>query len=251
MLFEDGSACRQGCEEALKGNRYKQGSKASQLQYQKAIDLCPTFAYAYMQKAVPFLKRGLFTEWKILIDKAVDLSELEFLGYRGWCRLQFLRDYKGAILDIERLLAISKYDIGYCQTGDYHLKVALAISYAGLKEYEKSIELLKTFIENNETDIGLYDYYHLGVWQYKLGLLDAAELSFENQLKVNNSLAEVYYYKGLCKIAIGDYKKAKVYLEQSKNKFNKGEFMHNIYTTPFDNIMSKQIEHSLSTLLEY
>jgi len=72
---------------------------------------------------------------KKMIDKAVELDPEKYLGYRGWCRLQFLRDYKGAIKDIEELKSLVSYDIGACQTGDYHLNIVLTLCYQKLKRY--------------------------------------------------------------------------------------------------------------------
>ena len=49
----------------------KQGSKESQLLFDKAISMGPKYAYAYYQKSVPYFKRGLFAEGLSLITKAI------------------------------------------------------------------------------------------------------------------------------------------------------------------------------------
>ena len=118
-FYNSDKNCYESCQLALQAIRYYQGSWQSQEYFDKSIDLCD-FAYSYMEKGVPYLKRGDFIKWKALIDKAVELDPNEYLGYRGWCRLQFLRDYDGAISDIEQLLELNQYDIGYNQNGDYH-----------------------------------------------------------------------------------------------------------------------------------
>ena len=55
--------CYEACVTATEGEA-GQGTKASQLQFDKAIELCPSFDYAYFEKAVPYLKRGDFITWK-------------------------------------------------------------------------------------------------------------------------------------------------------------------------------------------
>lgn len=101
-VYKEDKACYEACTIAVEAGNY-QGYKQSQQGFDKAITLCPALSYAWFEKSVPYLKRGLFVEWRKLIDKAVELDPLQHLGYRGWCRYQFLRDYKGAIEDLEKL----------------------------------------------------------------------------------------------------------------------------------------------------
>ena len=48
------SLCYYACLEATKAIEFSQGSKESQIHFDRAIELCPTFAYAYFEKAVPY-----------------------------------------------------------------------------------------------------------------------------------------------------------------------------------------------------
>src|SRR5690606_21534705 len=95
----------------------EQGARRSQLLFDEAIKLCPGFDFAYYEKSVPYLKRGDFITWRRLMDMAVELNPKRNLGDRGWCRYQFLRDYQGAIQDIEKLDSLVIYDIGFSVNG--------------------------------------------------------------------------------------------------------------------------------------
>ncbi|WP_177765852.1 tetratricopeptide repeat protein [Flavobacterium sp. I3-2] len=99
--------------------------------------------------------------------RILEMDEKGNLGYRGWCRHQFFRDYKGAIEDFENLEKLFN-DIGYSQNGYYHLQIVKAICYSALNEKQKAIEIIKKQFEKENYQIGLFDYYQLGVCYYQL-----------------------------------------------------------------------------------
>lgn len=144
--------CYEACVTATEGEA-GQGTKASQLQFDKAIELCPSFDYAYFEKAVPYLKRGDFITWRKLIDKAVELNPTGHLGYRGWCKYQFIRDYRGAIRDLEKLDSLTSFDIGYSINGDYQLNIAKALCYKALGQKTKAIEIIENQITQKITPL--------------------------------------------------------------------------------------------------
>ena len=241
-IYRDDKNCYQSCNSALRAIRYQQGSWQSQKHFDKSIAKCSTFAYSYMEKAVPYLKRGDFIGWKELIDKAVELSAEEYLGYRGWCRLQFLRDYRGAIQDIEELLSLVTYDIGYCQTGDYHLEIALALCYKETGDNKKAEELILTKLEEDDYHLGFYDYYHLGVIQYEQGKYEEAIISFQRQIEVNDYLAETYYYLALAYQANSDQERYEINLEKAEKYYLEGKYRTDGYCRPVDKIYLADIE---------
>lgn len=222
-----------------------QGTKKSQLQFDKAIELCPTFDYAYFEKAVPYLKRGDFITWKKLIDKAVELSPQQHLGYRGWCRYQFIRDYKGAIKDIEKLDSLRTSDIGYSINGDYHLNVAKALCYKALGQKSKAVGIIEGQLSQNGYSPMPYDYLHLGVLKMEIGNFDEAINHLKKSIELNPYLADHYYYLGL------SYKKKKLEKEsydnfaQAKTLYLKGYGRLDSYTHPMDKIYLADIEKEL------
>jgi tetratricopeptide (TPR) repeat protein len=189
-----------------------------------------------MEKAVPFLKRGQFIEWKEMIDKAVELSPEEYLGYRGWCRLQFLRDYEGAIRDIEKLKSLANYDIGYCQTGDYHLNIALALCYKMKGDFEKARELIIHHLNSENYSEGLYDYYHFGVLEYETGNFEEAIKYFDKQIEVNDYLGETYFYKALTHKELNQFELYSQNLKKAENYYRKGKIRTDTYTETIDKI---------------
>ena len=236
--------CYEACLEATKIEA-AQGSKASQMQFDKAIELCPRFDYAYFEKAVPYLKRGDFITWKKLIDKAVEIDPAAHLGYRGWCRYQFLRDYKGAIQDFEKLDSLVSYEIGHSINGDYQLNIAKALCYKAIGQKNKAIEIIEMQLSKKEYSIMLYDYLHLGVLKMEIGDEDAAILYLNKSIAYNDYLAEPYYYLGLI------YKKQhltikfKENMEKAKAYYLKGYKRFDPYTQPMDKVFLADIEREL------
>jgi tetratricopeptide (TPR) repeat protein len=215
----------------------------------EAIKIDPTFDYAYWAKSIAYLKSGDFLTWKKLIDKAVEHNPKEHLGYRGWCRYQFFRDYKGAIKDIELLDSMVDYDIGICQNGMYHLNIAKGLFYKALGNKEKAITIIENQIINNEKNdlIGSYDYLHLGILYYEQNQYDKALEEFKKQLKVNET-AESRFYIALIYKQIDDAESYKSSLQKAKNLYLKGLYMYDPYSHPIDRIFLEDIEKEFSTI---
>ena len=67
------TVCFRACQLYETAGYTWQGTRFSQMLYDSVIAICPSFDMAYMEKAVPYLKRGDFVTWRIWIDKAVAL----------------------------------------------------------------------------------------------------------------------------------------------------------------------------------
>lgn len=241
-VYKDNEPCYQACQQSYKAIQYPQGSRNSQIHFDKAIELCEDFAYAFHEKAVPYLKRGDFIAWRELMDKAVALEPEERLGYRGWCRYQFLRDYQGAIDDIERLEAMIDYDIGYAQNGDCHLIVAKALAYKGLGEYEKALSILETFTSDPDFYALPYDLLHLGVMYLEQGDFSKALSSLNQQNEVNPQLADNYYYLAKVYISLGETDKARKSIKECISLYDQGLYRKDVYTTPMDAVSREEVE---------
>ncbi|MDW9382132.1 tetratricopeptide repeat protein [Chryseobacterium sp. JV558] len=234
----EGENCKKACE-LYNWASDLQGYAESQEGFDKAIELCPDFSHAYMEKAVPYLKNGDFVTWKILIDKAVALDPQMHLGYRGWTKFQFLRDYKGAILDLEGLKKYYPGDLGRSQNGDYNLDVVRAMSYSALGQKEKAAGIIESLLEARGYVKGMFDHYQLGVTYFELGRYDKALENFEKQSKEYNFAENIYFKSKVSKIRNKDYLDLKMLALQT---YDEGKTMKDVYTHHFNKVYRKEIE---------
>lgn len=243
--FDNNQPCYDACVLATKAEAY-QGSKASQQQFDKALELCPTFDWAWFEKSVPYLKRGDFITWKKLIDKAVELNPTGHLGYRAWCKYQFIRDYHGAIRDFEKLDSLISYDIGYSINGDYQLNVAKALCYKGIGEKNKAIKIIEDQLAQQGYTPMIYDYLHLGVLKMEVGDTNGAIEYLNKSIAFNDYLAEPYYYLGLIYKEQNLMKEFRQNMEKAKAYYLKGYKRFDSYTHPMDKVYLAEIEKEIS-----
>ncbi|HEY0741004.1 MAG TPA: hypothetical protein VGD40_06050 [Chryseosolibacter sp.] len=243
--LSNNQSCYEACVIATREGA-PQGSKASQLQFDSAISICPALDYAYFEKAVPYLKRGDFITWKKLIDQAVALNPTAHLGYRGWCRYQFVRDYRGAIRDFEKLDSLLRFDIGYSINGDYHLNIAKALCYKAIGQKAKAIEIIERQLAVENYSPLTYDYFHLGVLKMETGDLNGGIDYLNKSIALNDYFAEAHYYLGLIYKKQNLPKAHQESMRKAKSYYEKGYKRFDPYTHPMDKVYFAQIEKEIN-----
>jgi len=234
----------QACLKAEETGNHYQFSAAFQSILDEALEIDSTYAYAYREKSVAYLKSGDFVTWKKLMDKAVKFDTLANLGYRGWCRYQFFRDYQGAIEDIELFDDYMKNDIGYSANGHYHLNIAKAFCYKAIGEKVKAIEIMENQLETTDYEAGIYDYLHLGILYYESGQFDLAMETLLKQEKMND-IAENRYYTALTSLALGNHDNYHENLVEARALYLEKRRLFDYYSNPLDKIYLKDIEIAL------
>ncbi|MDR1226389.1 MAG: tetratricopeptide repeat protein [Prevotellaceae bacterium] len=252
-LYDKDSPCYEACQSYNRAAwdwSYKQGSRLSQMSLDTNVFLCPTFGKAYYVKAIPYLKRGEFVQWKQLIDSAVKYEPNTYMGYRGGARFMFLRDYEGAISDIERCDSLLTIDIGYIYNGDYHLQMVRAFSYAALGQKGNALAIMQDYLAKAPY-AGPFDYLHLGVLQMELKQHDEALKSFAAQVKNNDYVADAYYYAAMVYKHQGNVQECKGNLEKAKKYFLSGKSLpgKSSYIDYPDKVYLQQIEKELFLII--
>jgi len=234
LVFEEDSGERIACELSYRALEYKQGSKMSQLLFDKAIEIGPKYAWAYYQKSVPFFKRGLFAEGVSLINKAIELEPQNYLDYRAYWYF-YNRSYDFCISDLESLY--TTYKASYVNTpgGDLEMRLLLAMAYAHSGKVSKGISCVQNLMESYKDKLylkGNYDHFCLGILYYKNNQFDLAEAEFEKQIIVDDKFADTFYYIGLIKEKQSKPSLAKSNFRQSLERFKgkNGGYSVNIFT---------------------
>ena len=232
------------CIKAEERLGHYQFSKEYQEALDKAIEIDPTFAFAYRAKSVAYLKSGDFLQWKYLMDKAVEFDPTGQLGYRGWCRYQFFRDYEGAIEDIERLDELVDHEIGFSANGDYQLHIARALCYKAIEQPQKAIEIIENQLKDETHFLGVYDYLHLGVLYLEIGEYQQAIEVFKKQER-ENDIAENRFYIALAFKALKKQEEYLANLEVAREKYLRNNRMFDPYVEQMDKIFLEDIEKEL------
>jgi len=244
FLYQKDTLHYEACLIAEDAYQYYQYSREYQEILDKAIEKCPHFSYAYRNKSTAYLKSGDFITWKYLIDKAVEYDFRENIGYRGWCKFQFFRDYKGAIDDVESLEAVSKGNIGYSAGGHYHLKVAKALCYKQLGDVNKAITIMEEYMADTTLQVSVFDHLHLGVLYLETGIYDKA-ITQLNLQSTQNDLAENQYYLALCHQKMGNDSLFNEHITKAKEMYLRNQKMVFHYTEPIDRVYLEEINQAL------
>jgi len=249
FLYQKDTLQYEACLIAEDAYQYYQYSREYQEILDKAIEKCPHFSFAYRNKSTAYLKSGDFITWKYLIDEAVEYDFRENIGYRGWCKFQFFRDYQGAIDDIESLEAVSKGNIGYSAGGQYHLKVAKALCYKQLGNIDKAISIMEQYMIDSSNQISVFDHLHLGVMYLETGTYDKAITQLNLQTTQNN-LAENQYYLALCHQKMGNTHLFTTHITKAKEMYFRNQKMIFHYTEPIDRVYLEEMDKALSLTKE-
>lgn len=222
LVYAENSGERLACELSYRAIAYDQGSAQSQILFDSAIKIGPEYAYAYYQKSVPFFKRGMLVEGANLINRAIELDPSKYLTYRAYWYFSN-HSFDACIADLERFY--SEFNVLLMPTpgGDFEMRMLLALSYAQTGDIKKAIDLVEYGIDNYESMgyfISSYDYHILGILYYLNDQFKDARDAFEQQLNLNDRLADTYYYLALANKAMGNLSEAQIQFQESLDRFD-------------------------------
>ncbi len=221
LLYPEGSNERKACRLAQTTSELKQGSRESQIRFDSIIKLNPNYAWAYFEKSVAYLKRGLVIEGFKLLNKAVELDARSHLTYRAYWYFQN-RNYKMCINDLERYYALPKaYMFELTPGGEKDMRIILGLSYAKIGQFYKGIDAITNCINSydSEDDIGFTDYHSLGVLYVLNEQYDLAIEALKKQLLINKDISDTYYYLGLAYKGKGNVNEANIWFNDALLKF--------------------------------
>lgn len=231
LLYPEGSNERKACRLAETTGELKQGSRASQERFDSIIALNPNYAWAYFEKSVAYLKRGLLIDGLNLLNKAVELDPASHLCYRAYWYFQN-RNYKLCVEDLERYYAIpNAFIYELTPGGDRDMRILLGLSYAKLGAIEKGIATIEACINSYKTEasIGFTDYHCLGMLHVQNKAYKEALDVFNKQLEITEDFPESYYFMAMAYKGLAMPEQEKLFLQKALDKFQDTNHMPNYY----------------------
>lgn len=219
-----------------------QGRQLSQFMFGILTKQYPDYSDAYHEQSVAYNKRGLYYDGFKLLDKAVMLNPKRHLGYRGWMKLEKLKDYKGAIIDLERLDILTPNIVDNVQ-GE-NINYLLAISYQGLGNYDKSKHYYERFFETTDSatlNLKSIVYVNYGTLLEKLNLNQEALKQYSISLKGHFKFSEAYFRKAEIfeKLRLKD--SAQHYYEKALIQYDNGSKLKDVYNEVFNELYREDI----------
>jgi len=234
LLFPEGSGERKACELSYDAIKYRQGSKESQLLFDKAIKVGPKYAWAYYQKSVPFFKRGLFSQGTSLINKAIELEPENYLYYRAYWYF-YNRSYSLSIQDLEELYSIHKVNYVTNPSGELEMRNLLGMAYALTGKPDKGVAWSEDLIASYNDQphlLGDYDYHIAGILYYMDGQYLKAETALLKQIEIDDGFADAHYYLGKTYLKRNKHDEAMIAFANAKSRLqgNAGGYSVNFFT---------------------
>jgi tetratricopeptide (TPR) repeat protein len=224
---------------------FHQGSPQQQAVYDSIIRLCPSFDNAYFEKSVAFLKRSDFYTSFFWLNKAVELNPKRHLGYRGWLKFNTLRDFEGAIEDLERLDTLTPNFTDH-PWGD-NIYYELGLCYRGLGKYERAIEnfdkaINETVAVRGKDWVAPYTYLYRAYSKRDLGDIEGAIADLTLELTVNSMSAEALFHRAVLRLQQGNSAEAKLDVDKALTNYKRGYVFTDKYHEVPDQLYLSDIE---------
>lgn len=234
-------------------NLWPQGSPSNQHFLDAAIFFNPKLAKAYMEKSVPFNKRGDYANGMFYLNQAVVLQPREYLGYRGWLKLYMLHDYEGSVSDL------LSYDALTPSFDDYpwgeNIYFLLGINYLQLNQPNHSLQYFQRASDVERRQFGSkyvnpYNYLYSSIAYITLHQYPAAVQQLDSLLYLNPKCAEATYYKAFAFYRMKQFQVAMNCAELSVTQYEQGyRHWNSYYNYPFQ--LDKPAIQTLSHLIKH
>lgn len=206
----------------------------------------PGYSDAYFERSVAFNKCGEYETGFNYLDQAVELEPMHHLGYRGHLKLRFLRDYKAALTDFDRLdmMTPEMVDAPWGEDIDF----LRGECYYGLGEYQRALQYFEQSVVNQGADwVDVQAFVYQGLCHYQLENYEHAILAYKKGLVEYDTTCEAYFGLAETYLKVGDtinakhnLKKAQESLKYKRNDPYK-EFLNEIYEEDLVELSNKML----------
>lgn len=207
-----------------------------------ALAITPDDDYLWQQKAMPYFKCRKYQVGMQYLDKAVALNPKEYLGYRGFIKCIFSKNYSDAIIDFTNATKIN----GNKTEMEHPYSFYTGISYLQLNQFDSAISYLNKTVEVESSSasspiVHFMDWFYLGVANYELKNYTAAIAFFDKDLLRYSNFSEAKFYKAVCIHKLHIKKEEAILLfKEAATDFKKG------YSFTEDNCVYEKYPYQLS-----
>lgn len=251
LIYTD-SAHKKACELYNRADSFAQGSYTSQLYMDSAIRICPDFAYAWRELGVPYLKRGDFYTWRKYIDKAVILNPATYLIIRGWCRYKFVKDYEGALEDLQHVDTMPKYILPRSGDGYWNLYTMQGLCHMQLGNYTQALKYFNLSLDSvivkygyHQTD--MFGYLYRAVLKIRTADYNGALTDLDLQEKRCDNYMEIAYYRGVAWQGLNNKEKALQQFREANRVYNEGYRFNDPYCEMPASVYLSDIKSKMET----
>lgn len=180
-----------------------QGMGLSQSMFEILNWQYPEYSDPFFERSVAFNKRGDYYTGFVYLNQAVNLEPKKHLGYRGYMKLRFLRDFDGALADFDRLdsLTPNVVDAPWGEDIDF----LRGESHYGNEAYAKALESFNRSISTQGVEwADIQSYVYQGLCHYRMSEFENAKSSFENALAQYEKTPEAHFGLGKTLLKLGD-----------------------------------------------
>ncbi|NNE14865.1 MAG: tetratricopeptide repeat protein [Saprospiraceae bacterium] len=203
-------------------NLTERGSSKAMRILEKAVRLDPQNDQAWRELSLPYLHAGLYSEWSENMRMAIEINPENWQGWRAYDRLFYVRDYAGALFDLDATDTLTKNQVDYLQnTSVDYLR---GLCYLGLKDYNKSIEYFNIYIEDDKKKVGdkFVDetaFLYLGIVYLKEDKYQEAIQNLQRGILYEEGNADFHFHLARAYCFLGDLDEARKQLTIAKKKF--------------------------------
>ena len=215
---------------------YYQGSVSERMIIHESYSYNPDNADVQRELGVPYLKRGMAAESNKYYTQASNADPEEWLGYKVYCWLYFYRDYETVLKEVEQYDAITPDYVDYPQSTS--VTYMRGISHLRLGNLDEAISFLSAHLAKEIADVGVnyvepVYFLHLGIAYHHAGEFEAAENIFNQGLAHNKNIAELYYYKAMNQLSLGQIDLASESLDLAQEWFDRSGSLTRAYVEEF------------------
>lgn len=205
---------------------YPQVSEEFRMYIDSGLVFFPKDAQLWRENATSYFKAGQYERAIKYINRAVELDTLGWLGYRGFMKCIFMKDYVNAIIDLKEIYRRRPLE----QKMDHSYPFWIGISYLKLGQLDSASIYLQTSINqsiNKGKDwVHFVDWYYFGLIKLNQKDYSRALEYFDNAMAQNSVFPDVAYYKAVILINQGKIIDAKDLLQSARSNLVKGYRMN-------------------------